>query len=231
MPRIRHVGSVLAAVAVFFVVSACGGSGRNSGPSTDSLQPSYHGPAQQLITVVSGSPTHTAGRLTAWQRNGDRWVRVFGPLHADLGADGIGVANETTAHTPAGTWPLTEAFGIQPNPGTRLPYRQVTDKDWWVSDPASAYYNTHYTCAPGTCPFKEEDGEDLGEAGPAYDHAVVIDYNRSPVVPGNGSAIFLHVGDGNPTAGCVTVPGPTLVDVMRWLDPADHPVIDISVAE
>ena len=38
-----------------------------------------------------------------------------------------------------------------------------------------------------------------------YSHAVVIDYNRFPVRAGAGSAFFLHVTNGQPTAGCVAV--------------------------
>jgi L,D-peptidoglycan transpeptidase YkuD (ErfK/YbiS/YcfS/YnhG family) len=37
------------------------------------------------------------------------------------------------------------------------------------------------------------------------EHAV-IDYNRSPAVPGKGSAFFLHVSTGKPTTGCVFLP-------------------------
>jgi L,D-peptidoglycan transpeptidase YkuD (ErfK/YbiS/YcfS/YnhG family) len=146
---------------------------------------------------------------------------------AFVGKDGIGQASETTSRTPAGTWPLSEAFGISAA-ATRLPYRRVTASDWWVSDVRSPYSNTHYSCAPGTCPFDERAGENLGRAGRVYDHAVVIDYNRHPVVPGAGSAFFLHIASGRPTAGCVAIPAADLDAVLRWLDPARHPVIDIS---
>ncbi|MVU83891.1 hypothetical protein GPX89_42515 [Nocardia sp. ET3-3] len=179
--------------------------------------------------MTADSPTATTAALTAWDRDGAQWVRRIGPLRAEVGAQGVGPASETATRSPAGIWPLTEAFGIGENNGTRLPYRRVTESDWWVSDVKSRYYNTHFRCAPGTCPFDESAGEDLGAAGPAYDHAVVIDYNRSPVVSGAGSAYFLHVGDGNPTAGCVTLPAGQLDAVMRWLDPARGPVIDIAV--
>jgi len=60
---------------------------------------------------------------------------------------------------------------------------------------------------------------------PAYDYGAVIDYNTAPVVPGAGSAIFLHVSTGGPTAGCVSLPGAQLLAVLRWLDPADQPRI------
>jgi L,D-peptidoglycan transpeptidase YkuD (ErfK/YbiS/YcfS/YnhG family) len=63
--------------------------------------------------------------------------------------------------------------------------------------------------------------------------SVVIDYNtrNAPggVRQGAGSAFFLHVTDGAPTAGCVAVPEAKLVSLMRWLTPAAHPRILIGV--
>jgi L,D-peptidoglycan transpeptidase YkuD (ErfK/YbiS/YcfS/YnhG family) len=189
----------------------------------------YQGSANQVITVVAATPAATTASLTAWQRVGTTWTRAYGPVQAFVGKQGVGQASETTSHTPAGVWNLTNAFGIQANNGTRLPYFRATTSDWWVSDMNSRYYNTHYVCAPGTCPFNEAAGEDLGKVGTAYNHATVIDYNRFPAVPGKGSAFFLHVSTGKPTAGCVSIPSADLDAVMRWLDPAKHPVIDIGV--
>jgi L,D-peptidoglycan transpeptidase YkuD (ErfK/YbiS/YcfS/YnhG family) len=200
--------------------------------AASSLPVPYWGHASQVITVIADSPTATTATFTAWQRTGgpwDHWKAVRGPITANVGSDGIGQASETTSKTPAGTWTLTEAFGIQANDGTRLPYRQVGTADWWVSDVKSPLYNTYYHCVPGTCPFNEGAGEDLGEAGPVYNHAVVIDYNRNPIVPGAGSAFFLHISSGKPTAGCVSIPAEDLKAVMAWLDPAQQPVIDIAV--
>jgi L,D-peptidoglycan transpeptidase YkuD (ErfK/YbiS/YcfS/YnhG family) len=189
----------------------------------------YQGPAGQVITVVGASSGTTTAQLTAWTRTGNGWTRSIGPLTANVGRAGIGKAAEGVARTPAGVFGLTEAFGILPNNGTRLPYRRVDTSDWWVSDVNSPAYNTHYRCAPGTCPFNESAGENLGRAGAVYNHAVVIDYNRNPVTPGAGSAFFLHISNGQPTAGCVSVPAASLDAIMRWLDPAQHPVINIGV--
>jgi L,D-peptidoglycan transpeptidase YkuD (ErfK/YbiS/YcfS/YnhG family) len=62
---------------------------------------------------------------------------------------------------------------------------------------------------------------------PAYDFAAVIAYNTARI-PGRGSAIFLHVGTGGATAGCVSLPVKQLLRVLRWLRPADRPVITIA---
>ena len=63
---------------------------------------------------------------------------------------------------------------------------------------------------------------------PAYGYAAVIAYNTART-PGLGSAIFLHVGTGTATAGCVSLPVTELFKVLRWLKPADSPKIDIRV--
>ena len=50
-----------------------------------------------------------------------------------------------------------------------------------------------------------------------YDIIVVVEFNTDPVVPGAGSAIFLHVAsaDFGPTAGCVALRKQDLVAVLR----------------
>jgi L,D-peptidoglycan transpeptidase YkuD (ErfK/YbiS/YcfS/YnhG family) len=109
-----------------------------------------------------------------------------------------------------------------------MPYFVAGPADWWVSDATSPDYNTHQTCS-GSCPFNSAAGENLYQAGFVYRYAVVIDYNRFPVRAGAGSAFFLHVTDGGPTAGCVSVPEGTVVSILSWLRPSAHPRILIGV--
>jgi L,D-peptidoglycan transpeptidase YkuD (ErfK/YbiS/YcfS/YnhG family) len=186
------------------------------------------GDIEQMITVAAPSRTSTTAKLTAWTREGDRWRKDIGPITAFIGSDGVGEASEGIARTPAGVYGMTEAFGISENNGTRLPYFKVDDSDWWVSDVDSPEYNKRFRCLPGKCPFNERAGERLITAGAVYNHAVVIDYNRDPVKPGAGSAFFLHVSADKPTAGCVAIPSDKLDEIMRWLDPAKNPAINIG---
>jgi L,D-peptidoglycan transpeptidase YkuD (ErfK/YbiS/YcfS/YnhG family) len=53
--------------------------------------------------------------------------------------------------------------------------------------------------------------------------------NNDARTPGAGSAIFLHVSTGGPTAGCISLPVGELLQVLRWLDPAQHPTIKMAV--
>ncbi len=184
----------------------------------------------QLVTVLVPTEASTSGELRTWQRGaGGDWTPVLGPVRIKVGSQGIGEAREGLNRTPRGTFSLAQAFGRQANPGTKLPYRTVGTNDWWVSDARSAAYNTYRACAPGSCPFDEAAGENLGRAGTAYDYAAVIGYNTAPVRPGAGSAFFVHVDVGSPTAGCVAVPRAQVVELLRWLDPNRHPQITIGL--
>lgn len=185
--------------------------------------------ARQILTVVAPSATATTASFTAWERRSGRWTPVLGPVTARIGSQGIGTASETSTRTPAGTFPLTEAFGRAANPGTGLPYRLIDRQDWWVSDATSSLYNQYKRCAAGTCPFDEAAGENLYAQGAVYDYAAVIDYNRRNVVRGAGSAYFLHVTNNAATAGCVAIDRGSLGSVLRWLNPGAAPLISLGV--
>ncbi|MFC9557062.1 L,D-transpeptidase [Rhodococcus sp. NPDC056960] len=185
----------------------------------------FSGDAEQVVTVHVPSAGAVVGRLTGWERGADGAWRVFaGPVAADLGAEGIGAANEFSTRTPAGVFPLTQAFGRQPAPATAMPYFQSDRRDWWDSNPLSPTYNTHVRqdATPGGM------SENLYDAGPLYDYAVAIGYNAARI-PGAGSAMFLHVTDGTTTEGCVATDRDTLTYLLGRLDPAKRPVIEIAV--
>jgi L,D-peptidoglycan transpeptidase YkuD (ErfK/YbiS/YcfS/YnhG family) len=188
--------------------------------------------ATRVITVVAASTRSTTATLQAWTKApGGGWLRHGGALLAHVGAQGLTSApNESLSATPIGSFGLTLAFGSRPDPGTPLPYFRTDSADWWVSDSGSPLYNQHARCSAGRCPFNTGVSENLYQAGYVYSYAVVIDYNRFPARPGAGSAFFLHVTDGGPTAGCVSIPAANLVSLMAWLSPAAHPRILIGVA-
>ena len=188
------------------------------------------GSATKVITVVASSTHSTTATLQAWNRApGGGWLPSDGAVYAHVGSAGLTTTpSEGMSATPIGSFGLTQAFGRAANPGTRLPYFVAGPQDWWVSDVSSRFYNTHQICSTA-CPFDTAAGENLYQAGYVYTYAVVIDYNRFPAQAGAGSAFFLHVTDGGPTAGCVSIPQATLVSLLSWLDPSAHPRILIGV--
>ena len=193
----------------------------------------YTGSATRVITVVASSTGSTTASLQAWTKAaGGGWLPYGSAVTAHVGSQGLTTQpSESKSATPIGSFTLTQAFGARADPGTGLPYFQTDSRDWWVSDSNSSHSNQHYRCSAGSCPFDTGAGENLLDAGFVYNYAVVIDYNRFPTpVQGAGSAFFLHVTNGQSTAGCVAIPQDRLVSLMHWLTPGTHPRILIGVA-
>jgi L,D-peptidoglycan transpeptidase YkuD (ErfK/YbiS/YcfS/YnhG family) len=195
-----------------------------AGVTAASPAAAYPTTANQLITVRVSSPTATVGQLRAYDRVNGAWKLRIGPVTARVGAAGVGQASEGSTRTPAGDYRMTEAFGRRTDPGTKMPYFTTTTRDWWDGNVNSPTYNRHVvrTTSPGGA------SENLYTAGAVYDYAAVIGYNLNGT-PGAGSAFFLHVSNGTSTAGCVAVSKTTMVQILRWMDPAKNPWIRIGV--
>jgi L,D-peptidoglycan transpeptidase YkuD (ErfK/YbiS/YcfS/YnhG family) len=184
---------------------------------------------QQLIVVTAKPHAMTYAALSGYRVSGGRRVRVFGPWTARVGYNGIalpGRKREGDGCTPSGTYGFSFFFGVQPNLGFAFSFRHAYRYDVWDDDPTSHLYNewvdTRVVRNAGAKP------EPMHQV-PAYDYAAVIAYNLARV-PYLGSAIFLHVGTGSATAGCVSLPRAELIRVLRWLRPRDSPRITISAA-
>ncbi len=113
-------------------------------------------------------------------------------------------------------------------PGVRYRYHRLVCGDWWDEDPSSSAYNTFVHLACGTTPPFGGDSEALWRSPQAYAHFALVDYNTGPIVPGAGSAIFIHVATGSPTAGCVALPSVELDRLLRWLRPGLAPLVVIG---
>ena len=154
--------------------------------------------------------------------------RVGGPWGARVGRHGLSAHHhEGDGTTPLGTYPVgPTVYGLAPNPGVRLRYHRLVCGDWWDEDSRSPAYNTFRHVRCGRAPPFRGGSEALWRATVAYRYFAVIEYNRARV-PGGGSGIFLHVDTGHATNGCVSLPRPELVRVLRWLRPGA--TISISV--
>lgn len=188
------------------------------------------GAATQLVTVVADRRASTRGSLQVWEKSEECWVAVAGPWSAWLGQRGV-LENrrEGDRTTPAGVFGFGRTmFGAAPNPGVRYPYHRIVCGDWWVEDPASPYYNRFRHVRCGARPPFRITSEDMSRSPTAYRHLAVVAFNTNPVVPGRGSGIFLHASTGRPTIGCISLPLPRLLTVLRWLRPERKPVIAIG---
>jgi L,D-peptidoglycan transpeptidase YkuD (ErfK/YbiS/YcfS/YnhG family) len=190
------------------------------------------GSAMQLITVLASSRASTQGSLRLWTKRGGCWRQSAGPWTAWLGQHGTSPAKrEGDRRTPAGIFGfLRTMYGIEPSPGVRYSYRRLVCGDWWVEDPASPYYNRFRHVRCGSTPPFHTTSEEMSRSPTAYRHLAVIAYNTSPVVPGRGSGIFLHVSTGRATLGCVSLSLSQLVATLRWLRPSAAPRIAIGTA-
>lgn len=184
----------------------------------------------QVVWVTGDSDNKQRGKLSAWEKTDGVWTCVSPPTPVSLGVNGlIAPTNkrEGDGCTPTGVYDLKRAFGYQPFPA-KLSYRQLTDSDCWVDEPLSPDYNQFVDRIPASGSYevmKRRDG--------LYKLGIVMEYNTEPVVPGKGSAIFLHIwrGPGRPTAGCVAMAEETITKLLGWLDIAKQPVIVIDQAE
>ncbi len=224
--RLRHVGARFGRLLTASLLLASGLTAVTLTPPIASADPSP-APAgtSQLITVNAPTSRSTTATVTAWQKGADGIWRVVIPgVPAMVGGAGIGHASEGSEHTPAGTFALTQAFGREADPGTKMPYFTTDPRDWWDENPSSPTYNLHVRRAtsPGGA------SENLYYSGYVYDYVVNMNYNTARV-PGAGSAFFLHVSNGSPTAGCVSVSRSAMLRILRWLDPARRPYISIKV--
>ena len=171
-----------------------------------------------LSAMADPATTEAADESLDYRDSVLRWPR--GAARAAVGRAGVSAnKKEGDGATPAGTFPLVSAYfradRMSP-PRSGLPLRALSPGDAWVDDPADRNYNRLVSLPyPGhTEPLWLDD--------PVYDLLVVIGYNTAPVVPGAGSAIFLHIArpDLSPTAGCVAVEREVLVGLMPLLGPA-----------
>src|SRR5437660_9398971 len=155
------------------------------------------------------SLAYAAGRLS-WPGAETRAICGRGGVRADK--------REGDGASPEGAFPLLYGF-YRPDriarPESGLAMTALHPNDGWVDDPQDPNYNRLVKL-----PYAASH-EMMWMAEPLYDLVVVIGYNTDPVVPGRGSAIFLHVAreDFTPTAGCIAIPREALARLLGLLGP------------
>ena len=149
----------------------------------------------RLIRVFRSPLDHTRGR-------------IVGPgidLPCALGRSGpVTSKREGDGGTPRGRFTAIRAY-YRPDrlsrPSTSLPLTRIDRGLGWSDDPGHRLYNrpVRLPVAAGHERMWREDA--------LYDLVLDLSYNRRPVVPGRGSAIFLHVARPGllPTEGCIAV--------------------------
>jgi L,D-peptidoglycan transpeptidase YkuD (ErfK/YbiS/YcfS/YnhG family) len=171
----------------------------------------------QRIVVTAPTARSTTASLSLLECG----RRVAGPYRARVGLGGLSAHHrEGDGTTPTGAYAIgATMYGVGPDPGVAYAYHRLVCGDWWDEDPASPTYNTfrHVTC--GTKPPFGGTSEALWRSTVAYREFAFIEYNAAPAIPGRGSAIFLHDDRGHATNGCVSLPRPQLIGILRRLLP------------
>ena len=247
MTRLLIVAIGAAALAAAGVVLA---------PRADAVAvPAYHptrlahvADAQQLIVVTGRSKTSSYSTLRTYEKtvNGS-WTEKFAAMPARNGDKGWAVGTsrvQGTRTSPQGTYRITTAFGVKPNPGAKLSYRLADHNDYWVGDQRDPKtYNLVQSSASAKRTWRIGEAEKLSSYPRQYEYAAVIDFNRpaastvkwnathseyvttQPVNVALGSAIFLHINGKAATAGCVSLNRTDMISVLKWLDPSRKPRI------
>jgi len=171
----------------------------------------------QRIVVAAPSVRSTTASLSLLECG----RRVAGPFRARAGYAGFSAdRREGDGTTPLGTFAIgPTVYGLDPDPGLRLRYHRLRCGDWWDGDSTSPTYNRFRHVACGARPPFAGRSEALWRATVAYREFAFIEYNASPARPGRGSAIFLHDDLGHATNGCLSLPRPRLLQLLRRLRP------------
>ena len=146
-------------------------------------------------------------------------------LYSDLGqfACAIGRGGLTTNKiegdhkTPVGEFKFKKIYYRKDKLGEmifQIPFAIIRENDGWCDDPKSKLYNQHVQF-----PF-DSSAEKLFRDDDLYDLLCVINHNTDPIIPGKGSAIFLHISKPNfeGTEGCVAIEKENIIELAKKID-------------
>jgi L,D-peptidoglycan transpeptidase YkuD (ErfK/YbiS/YcfS/YnhG family) len=135
-----------------------------------------------------------------------------------------GDKREGDGATPIGAWPMRRLLWRRdrlPRVETALPAEPIVPESGWCDASGDPAYNL-----PVRLPYGAS-AESLWREDHVYDLIVPLGYNDEPIVPGRGSAIFLHVArpDFSPTEGCVALAPDDLLMVLAGASRASRVVV------
>ncbi|WP_051314962.1 L,D-transpeptidase family protein [Alteribacter aurantiacus] len=162
------------------------------------------------------------------------WSNAKGSWERKMQVDGFLGSGGTTdpdkkqegdKKSPLGIYKVSTPFGTE-DPGTNHPFTNITPRSYWISNPLDVHYNTWQERD-----HSHKDDEHLISLKDEYKYAMVIEYNTDQCVKGKGSAIFLHISNGTPTLGCVSVPEAQMRMLMQELDEPAYVIIANSESD
>jgi L,D-peptidoglycan transpeptidase YkuD (ErfK/YbiS/YcfS/YnhG family) len=200
--------------------------------------------SRQCIVVLTDNWASTTGVLYAFERIGAtaNWKERGPGVVVVAGKNGLGQGRglvrlgfkrapdkkEGDDRAPAGIFRLSSAFGYAPARSAawvKLPYLALSRQVEGIDDPNSRYYNKLMDRSK-VAKVDWRSSEQMRRDDIRYKWGVVVEHNPA-AIPGAGSCIFLHIWKSSSvaTAGCTAMPESDLVRLLRWLDPARHPIL------
>lgn len=214
----------------FFAFSMIVATANAADPSWQKLAPHLNN-SQQLIWVEPAALFQSKMKL--YEKQNGQWKLItlsqmpseFSVVIGLTGFADPSVKTEGDKKTPTGIYSFGSFFGKDNAVYTHWKYRQVTADDKWIDDQTHPDYNKWIVGETTAKSF-----EKLLRTDELYDQAAVINYNMNPIVPGKGSAIFMHIWRGEllGTAGCVAMKKEYLEKVLHWMDQTKNPQILLS---
>lgn len=198
-------------------------------PSQPATQPTNNNAADglktvgsnsQLILVTTNGYNTSKATIQTFERDSNgKWNLVLN-TNGYVGKYGLTRdMSEGGKKAPIGKFSIGTAFGQVGNPGTRLPWRNITGDDVWVDDPNSSLYNTWQSRSATQGQWNSAENM----THPLYKYGFLINYNTERI-PNKGSAIFFHIGTSY-TLGCTATSESNVISILKWLDPSKNPVI------
>jgi L,D-peptidoglycan transpeptidase YkuD (ErfK/YbiS/YcfS/YnhG family) len=163
----------------------------------------------QVVAVYGKAASSADATVVLYEKHGAMWKRLKQwPAHN--GKRGwTADHHEGDKRSPVGVFTLSDAGGVLPDPGSKLPYSAspaFTPPSYWS-------------------PRTRHD----------FDYVIAVDYNRvrgsSPLDPrrpegqAKGGGIWIHMDHGSGTSACVSVSRSAMRYLLRTLDPHLHPVV------
>ncbi len=179
------------------------------GPKTTAKVPAA---TTQVLVVSGAAPSSSVVAAELYERVDGNWVRVK-RWNGHIGKKGWTARHvEGDLKTPVGTYTLSDAGGLLPDPGSDLPYHRSSA---FVPPASEAGF-----------------GDSMADV---FNYVIAVDYNRvpgrspldwtRPLGAHRGGGIWLHVDHDGPTHGCVSLPQTGLRDLLKRLKVDRRPVI------
>ncbi|MGV9850127.1 L,D-transpeptidase family protein [Streptomyces sp. NPDC003442] len=175
----------------------------------DKLQSRIPDQSRQVVAVYGKGVNSGAATVVLYTKQGKEWDRTRS-WTAHNGKRGWTTSHhEGDKRSPVGVYTLSDAGGVLPDPGARLPYTS-----------SGSFAAPHY--------WPKSHWTD-------FNYVIAIDYNRvkgtspldqtRPEGQSKGGSIWLHMDHGSGTSACVSLSKSGMEYLLKNLDPKLHPVV------